>query len=181
MNARHALAAVTVIAIGASPVSATVLSASNQAVGTKSSKADYLKVTTVQSELNATLKDVNDATVTNGSIEAAAPANDGPGLILQKDGTGGGTHPRGDPWSIVVPNDGRVPGQMPGVRSTRGGHQPDAFSDQRGGRRGGGGGGGRHGGGAHGTPEPSTWMLLGAGLALMGGYATLRRRQVIEG
>ena len=180
MNARHALAAVTLIMIGAAPASATVLSASSQAVGTKSSKADYLKVTTVQTELNATIKDINDATVTNGSIEAAAPANDGPGFILEKDGTGGGSHPTGDPWSVITPNDGRVAGQMPGVRSVRGGHQPDSFNDQNGGRRGG-GGGGRHGGGAHGAPEPSTWMLLGAGLALMGGYATLRRRAVIEG
>jgi hypothetical protein len=49
-------------------------------------------------------------------------------------------------------------------------------------RRGGGGGGGgnRHGGGAHATPEPSTWMLVGAGLALFGGYVTIRRRTVMD-
>jgi hypothetical protein len=168
--------------IAASPASATVLSASNQAVGTKSSKADYLKVTTVQSELNATMAEVNDAAVANGSVSAPAPATGGPGFVLQKDGQGGG-EPRepGDPWQVITPDDGRVSGRLAVPVSSRG-TRAGTYNDQRDGRRGGGGGGGGgRRGGAHANPEPSTWMLLGAGLALMGGYAVLRRRAVFEG
>jgi molybdopterin/thiamine biosynthesis adenylyltransferase len=66
MNARIALAAVIICAVAASPAAATVLSASSHAVGTKPSKADYLRVTEVQKELDATLADVNDAAVAAG-------------------------------------------------------------------------------------------------------------------
>ncbi len=187
MNARHALAAFVITAFAASQASATVLSASGQAVGTKSSKADYLQVTQVQKELNATMKDVNDAAVASGPLSAPAPSTGEAGFVLQeKEGNGGKSY--GDKYPTVLPNDdGLDADRLMVPPSVRGGQNPGTYSDNRrsmGNRRGGGGGGGgggnKHGGGAHAAPEPSTWMLLGVGLALFGGYATLRRRVAFE-
>lgn len=180
MNARHALAAVLISALAASPAAATVLSASGQAVGTKSSKADYLRVTEVQKELNATMEDMSDAAVASGPLAASAPSSDGPGYILQKEGEGGRHRDDGEPFTQSY-DDGLDDGRLAGPVTTRG-QSPGNYSDNRrtmeNSRRG--GGNGRHGGGAHAAPEPSTWMLLGVGLALFGGYATLRRRAVVE-
>lgn len=183
MNVRIALAAVTLCAVAASPAAATVLSASGQAVGTKSSKADYLRVTEVQKELNDTMADIHNAAVENGPLTASAPSTGGAGYILEKEGEGG-KHDPTDPFIGQAMDDGLDHDRLGAPIVTRGGQTPGTYSDNRratGNRRGGGGGGGgRHGGGAHATPEPSTWMLLGTGLALLGGYVTLRRRTVME-
>jgi hypothetical protein len=177
MSARHALAAVVIIGLAA-PASATVLSASNQVVGTKSSKADYLRVTQVQAELDATMKDVNDAAVANGALSSAAPSTEGPGYILQKEGEGGRHREDGDEWSVVNPGDAHDTGRLSLPVSSRG-QMPGTADRHRGNGGNRRGGGGRHGGGAHAAPEPSTWLLLGVGLALIGGYALLRRREAL--
>jgi hypothetical protein len=183
MNARFALAAIMITAFVASQASATVLSASGQAVGTKASKADYLRVTHVQAELNTTMKDINDAAVASSPLSAPAPSTGQSGFLLQeREGEGGKNY--GDPTPPGIPHDdGLDDGRLMVPGSIRGGQDPGTYSDNRrsmGNRRGGGGGGNKHGGGAHAAPEPSTWMLLGVGLALFGGYATMRRRMALE-
>jgi hypothetical protein len=182
MNARLALAAVLVSSIAASPAAATVLSASSQAVGTKSSKASYLRVTEVQKELNATMAEVNDAAVASGPLSAPAPASGEAGFILQKEGEGGKNY-SDDPFVAQANDDGLDHGKVT-VPLTPRGRITNIDTDSRhhnGNRRGGGGGGGqgKHGGGAHASPEPSTWMLLGSGLALFGIHMTLRRRNAM--
>jgi hypothetical protein len=184
MNARLALAAVTICAVAASPAAATVLSASGHAVGTKSSKADYLRVTEVQKDLNESMAQINDDAVSSGPLSAPAPSTGGAGMILEKEGEGG-RRDLPDPFVGQPIDDGLDQDRLGAPIVTRGGQTPGTYSDNRrhmDNRRGGGGGGGgnRHGGGAHATPEPSTWMLLGAGLALFGGYVTIRRRTVMD-
>jgi hypothetical protein len=51
--------------------------------------------------------------------------------------------------------------------------RPSRFDNNRGGNH------GRHGD-PHAAPEPSTWMLLGTGLAMLGGYVMIRRRAAME-
>ncbi|HEX6791713.1 MAG TPA: PEP-CTERM sorting domain-containing protein [Candidatus Krumholzibacteria bacterium] len=184
MNARHALVAVIIAAVAASPAGATVLSASNQAVGTKSSKADYLRVTEVQKGLNSTMEEINDAAVANGPLSASAPATGQAGYILQKEGEGGKSYDSSDPFVTDPMDDGLQNGRLSAPAVGRG-QTPGTFTDTRkivqNGRHGGGGGGGnRRGGDPHAAPEPSTWMLLGLGLAMFGGYATLRRRTALQ-
>jgi PEP-CTERM motif len=176
MKARYPLAAAMITLMAAVPASATVLSATNQAVGTKSSKADYLRVTVVQDELNMTMKEMNEASTQAGGVASPAPSvAEGGYNILEKEGDGGGNRPGGDIGGFVFGGtDGREGGRLSipngGGRGTR-----DVTGTDLGNR----GGRGRRGGN-HATPEPSTWMLLGAGLALFGGYATLRRRSLLD-
>lgn len=184
MNARHALVAVIIAAVAASPAGATVLSASNQAVGTKSSKADYLRVTEVQKDLNSTMEQVNGAAVANGPLSASAPATGQAGYILQKEGDGGKSYPDYEPFVDPAMDDGLQGGtlSMPGRGQTPGTYSSDTRRIIQNDRHNGGSGGGSHrkGGNPHAAPEPSTWMLLGLGLAMFGGYATLRRRTALQ-
>jgi hypothetical protein len=184
MKARYSLAAVVVSVFAAFPASASVLSASGQAVGTRpTNRADYLRVTQVQDELNATTKGLVDEAVVSGALSTPAPVGDSDGAyILQKEGNGNGE---------IDPDFGRLVGAPSGGRDT------DRLSlhSQEGQRRQGGsigsfGAGGSNGnngghrgdrgrhGGAQPSPEPSTWMLLGGGLAVLGGYAMLHRRRL---
>jgi hypothetical protein len=172
--------------VAASPAAASVLSASSQAVGTKASREDYLQVTEVQKELNATMQEINDAAVANGPLSVPAPSTgEGGFLSAEREGSSGWVNRE----SIANPvDDGLIEGRLSGpVLSARGTRPtPGTFVSDRHSfryRRGGGhrpGGGGGHGGGAHAAPEPSTWMLFGTGLALLGGYVLIRRRAVIE-
>jgi len=181
MNARIALAAVALSSLGAVPVSATVLSATHQAVGTRSQAPDYLQVTRVQKEMNLTLDEYNGSTVASGVVSVPAPSTaDGGFTVVIPDGPGA-THWTPEPWRQTVDSDGPVDGRvpLPVFGGKDGGNIPFGQIRNDHGRR---GGHGRHGdfdqhdGGAHAAPEPSTWMLLGTGLLLMGGYATIRRR-----
>lgn len=174
MKSRHALAAVMIPLLAAVPASASILSATGQSLGTRSPNADYLRVTTVQSELNTTMREMNDASAARGGIIADAPVVDGPARLVEKDGTGGnpGVNPKLE--DIFTPGDAYEGGRM--SANTRGGSvhtRPSKFNDTRGGNR------DRHTD-PHAAPEPSTWMLLGTGLAMIGGYVMIRRRATME-
>lgn len=172
MRSRFALAAVMLPLLAVAPASASILSAASQTVGARSSNADYLRVTVVQDELNATMRDMNDESVVAGSIDAQAPSVGEGAYVLQKEGTGGEPHNNPKLGGLVVtPGDAREDGRMSisstgsSVRGTRPGH----FDNDR----------DRHND-PHATPEPSTWVLLGTGLATLGGYTMLRRRLVTQ-
>ncbi len=156
--------------LAAVPASASILSATSQTVGTRSSNAEYLRVGAVQDELNTTMREINDGAAATGGVTAAAPAVSEGAYVLQKDGTGGrpGINPKLD--NLFSPDDSREGGRL-SVTATHGprGH----FDNNRGGNR-------DHRNDPHAAPEPSTWLLLGTGLAMLGGYAMIRRRAAIE-
>jgi hypothetical protein len=159
--------------LAAIPASASILSATGQAVGTRPSNADYLRVNVVQDELNTTMRNMNDESLANGSISAQAPSVSEGAYVLQKEGTGGDAriNPKLGGLVISAGDDheaGRVPISITGSGSDHGirTHPYDSNRDHR--------------NDPHAAPEPSTWMLLGTGLAMLGGYATLRRRLAVE-
>jgi hypothetical protein len=154
--------------LAAVPAAASILSATGQPM--KSPNTDYLRVTTVQDELNATMRDMNDASVATGAIGAQAPAISDGAFVLQKEGDGGGTGMFSKPGSLYVPGDSYEGGRI--SINTRDGSTHTRHTDNN---RGGGNDD------PHAAPEPSTWMLLATGLAMVGGYAALRRKSVIEG
>lgn len=169
MSSRYALAAVMLLA-AAAPASASILSATSQTVGARSSNAEYLRVNVVQDELNATMRDINDDATATGGVTASAPVVEGGAYVLQKDGPGGrpGINPKLN--HLYSPDDTHEGGRL-SVTATHGprGH----FDNNRGGNR-------DHRNDPHAAPEPSTWLLLGTGLAMLGGYTMIRRRAAVE-
>jgi hypothetical protein len=199
MNARYPLAVASIILLFSTPALASILSASSQTVQARpAERMDYLDVTAVQGELNVTFGEMADASASSGSLTATAPSVAGEGGFLIASagnarvsngsaggigGVFGGRGGRDATWSSGGGRGGRDGGHW---GSNRGGNRGGRGG--RGGNRGGGhggwnrgGGGGNRGGGVHGAPEPSTWMLLGAGLAVFGGYVMIRRREVLVG
>jgi PEP-CTERM motif len=166
MNARYTVAALA-LTILASTASASILSATNSTAQVRKESTDYLRVDAVQNQLNASLQEKADAAA-SGSFAGSAPSL----------GSSGGF--------LVTTGGGATFSSSSGNHFGRGGNGGAIewnthFDDTRpGGRPGRGGESFRIGGGAEGTqaaPEPSTWMLLGTGLLMMGLYAGIRRRQ----
>ena len=155
MNPRYTVAAV----VASTQASASILSASNSTGHARIESTDYLRVTAVQDQLNASLADREDATA-SGSFAGSAPALGSNGGFLVT--TGGG--------ATFSPSSG---GNGGNGRGNGGGgiHRPEDTQSL-----------GRpdHRGGTHATPEPSTWMLLGTGLLMIGLYAGMRRRQGVS-
>ena len=185
MDARYIIAAV-IVSLGVSTsASASVLSASSQAAQPRpADRMDYLDVTAVQNDLNASFRHLADESAASGSLSSPPPRVGATGGYFVGEGGGGGIASEPSPPSADVsfPAGGGVSAGDVFADHTRqginwlpisaGGGREGALGPNRGGTR----GGGRRGG-AHAAPEPSTWMLLGAGLAMLGGYALVRRRQ----
>jgi hypothetical protein len=155
--------------LAAVPASASILSATGQTMGSRSPNADYLRVSTVQDELNTTMREMNDEAAANGAISAQAPASGGGAYVLQKEGDGGTPMSFSKP-ELFVPGDshesGRIAiGSKDGSTHTR--HLDNNHDTHR--------------DDPHAAPEPSTWMLLATGLVMVGGYTMLRRRATLEG
>jgi len=170
MSLRHAFAAVTLALLAASPAMASILSATGQTLKSKPSNAEYLRVTAVQEQLNTTMRDINGETVATGSIESQAPVVGERPYVIQIDGSGG-SMPGNIGELVLTPGDMRDAGRISIDNGSNG--------RERLGRR------GRHDdrnrrNDPYAAPEPSTWMLLGTGLAMLGIYAALRRRTATQ-
>lgn len=199
MKARTWLATVVALAF-ASQASASVISASSQTARSKSAdRVDYLDVTTVQNELNASMRAATDVSAPTALGAKSVPSTTSGGFLLTAEptassrfkGVGGNVteslfNPESEKSADAISRDynggpgavianGSSGGRWGG--GNRGKGPGDRDRDRRWGggdrRRGGGGGGG---GGVHATPEPSTWLLLGAGLTLVGVVEVIRRR-----
>lgn len=172
MTARVSLFAVAVVLVSASQASASVISASSQTARSKpADRVDYLTVTTIQSDLNASLREAADATAPTALGSRPAPSNSGGFLLTTEPGSSAGYRDIGGTTmeSLFDPDSEKSVSQI--SRDFANGPLLGApGSNNRGGR----GRGKKEG--VHATPEPSTWLLLGAGLTMIGVYEVIRRR-----
>lgn len=163
--------------IFASPTSASVISASSQTARSKTAdRVDHLSVTTIQNDLNASMHAASVAAVPTALAAQSAPATSGGFLLATDPGSASGFQDRGDnstEWLLAGGAVGTllVLAMALGDEDSGGAPVGDASRVTWDPGRGGGGGGG----GVHATPEPSTWLLLGAGLVMVGALEAIRR------
>ncbi|HXV15034.1 MAG TPA: PEP-CTERM sorting domain-containing protein [Candidatus Krumholzibacteria bacterium] len=174
-----------------SQAGASILSASSQAVREPSIEAaGQWTATTLQNDLNASLRDASDASSAAGPLASTRTPVTG-GLVVN----GGGTGASYTPFSGSAAFDGLFEMNQESGTVTRGSWDPSgpviASSGGRGGRdrdRDRDRGRGRYRDrdrprdrpNPYATPEPSTWVLLGSGLLAIGAFAGLRRRQALS-
>jgi hypothetical protein len=196
MKARIVLALCAATLMVASQASASVISASSQTARSKpADQVDYLDVTNIQNDLNASLRAAAGASAPAALAPRSAPSTTFNGFLLGTSSNDVGYDPSEylfDPDSEKQPEgmslDAMGPGDVlaAGARGGPPGGGPPGGGPPGGGPPGGGPpgggppGGGPPGGGVHAAPEPSTWLLLGTGLAMIGAYMMLRRRNAIE-
>jgi hypothetical protein len=140
----------------------------------------------VQQDLNVSMGDASAAAASAGPLAARTPVSTG-GLIV-----GGTSHVTYTPFSespalegLFEMNDGTNaisrdswnPGGSLITGGLRDGGRPGHDLDQDLGR---GRWQDRDRQNPYATPEPSTWILIGSGLLLIGAYAGLRRRHAIN-
>jgi hypothetical protein len=181
MKTRLPFATMTLALLVAGPASASIISASSQALKSRGAeRADYLDVTTAQNELNSSLHGMTDAVVPADLSAGSLQSNATGGFVIQSPSTSGGL----DANSVgrFSPQGGQRFGGNSGGYSfnSRGARWAPGPGDK--GKKGGNNVGGDHrrrrgsNSGPQAAPEPSTWMLLATGLLMLGGYAILRRR-----
>lgn len=187
MSSRILIAVVVTLVIG-SQAKASILSASSEAVREPSPKAvESWDATAQQHYLNASLLDAAEASSPAGPLASKrSPVSGGGFLVLDGasaratyapfagssaveglfDAGGDSDQQVGTSWDsrgpIIAANHGR---------GGRGGHNRDRDRDRD--RR-------RDRQDPYATPEPSTWVLFGSGLLLLGAYAGLRRRDAMN-
>ncbi len=162
MKARYTIFAVVLTMLGASQASASIISASGQTQSIRpATQVSNLNTTSVQNDLNTTLRSVADETTPSTFTMASAPSNATGGVVLTSTGTANFGVVAGPTSPLFNPHHGSVNTSFHGP-VTYGSHHH---------RRG--------GGGTKAAPEPSTWMLLATGLAMLGGGAILRRRVLV--
>lgn len=175
MNTKLACMTAALSLVLASQASASVISAASQTARSKpADQIDYLSVTTIQNDMNASMRDASGAAGQVVLGEESATSTSG-GFLLATEASGfSDGEDSSTEWLIVGGaaagalllaaalfdrDEGRstpLPGDATRVTWDPG--------------RGDGGGGG-----VHATPEPSTWLLLGAGLAMVGVLEFTRR------
>ncbi|HEX5131032.1 MAG TPA: PEP-CTERM sorting domain-containing protein [Candidatus Krumholzibacteria bacterium] len=187
MRSRYMFAVSAIALLLAAPATASVISASSQTARAKpADKVDYLTVTTLQNDMNASMRGVADANAPSALGTASVPSSTSGGFLIGVGGssvgtggiTGGGIEP------ILGSNSNKG-----GVGNNDGHHNDWSFGRGQGNNNGGKdkdkdkddeewhhGGGGANG--VQAAPEPSTWLLLGTGLALAGAFTLLRRNSL---
>jgi hypothetical protein len=177
MNSRILTAVVVTLAIG-SEANASILSASSEAIREPSTKtAESWNATTVQHDLNASLRDAAEASTVAGPLTSTRTSVAGGGFMVlgsvsMGEGGGGGSRPSYTPLQGSPVIDGVFGIQRPTTSKlgdSRDSDGPEIISGQGGGRK-----------DPYATPEPSTWVLFGAGLLLLGAYVGLRRRDAMN-
>ena len=180
---------ITSLVVG-SQASASILSASSQAVREPSAKsAGYWNAKTLQEDLNASLGEAAEAAASAGPL-ASSRAPVGGGLMVNGGTTGvdyspfsgsaalDGLFEMGDENTVIARGSWDPNGP---VITSNGGRGRDRDRDRGRGRdrdrdrdrdkdR------DRDRDNPYATPEPSTWVLLGTGLLMLGAYVGLRRR-----
>jgi uncharacterized membrane protein YgcG len=198
MKARYTFAVLAVAALFAAPASASVISASSQTARSKpADQVDYLRVTTLQNDLNASLREVADASAPAALAPRSAPTTTSGGFLIGSDANASANYeglsgnamenlfdPSSDKQITGISRDSNgtsgvfLGGGTPDTYGNNGGkgNKNDGGKGGKGKGKWGKGGGGGTGGGVQAAPEPSTWLLLSSGLAMFGAYALLRRK-----
>lgn len=165
---------------------ASILSASSEAVREPSAKSvEYWNATTLQQDLNSTLRDAAEASAPAGPLASTrAPVTSG-GFMVNDGGSSGAAY---TPFGGSAALDGLFDVQHGPGALVSGSWSPNgpvvAGNHGHGGRRGRGRDRGwddkRDRDNPYATPEPSTWVLIGSGLLMLGAYAGLRRRDAVN-
>ena len=167
--------------LAASEAGASILSASSQAVREPSAASANWNASTLQHDLNATLEQAAKAAAPVGPV-ASSPAPASGGLMVNSGATGPSFSPFIESPALddlfSIPNDQHTIGiardswtigkpdiANQGNGNGKGPKDPDKEKDRD-----------RKRDNPYATPEPSTWMLIGSGLVMLGGYAVVRRR-----
>ncbi len=177
----------------ASESRASILSASSQAVREPSSEtAGFWTATTLQQDLNASLREAAESSAPAGPLASTREPIAGGGLMVNgssytpfsgsqalddlfqiDNGSGAITRGAWDPNGPVIAGNGNHGGGRGRDNDRDRGRGRDRDRDRDRDRK------DRDRDNPYATPEPSTWMLLGSGLLILGAYAGLRRREAL--
>jgi len=205
MKTRYVLAGFVMTLLAASQVSASIIAASSEyrRAQQPAERVTGVDAVSVQNDLNEALRGVGDESAMGTLSGAHTPKVTAGGFMITSDGGSAVSYVgTGSPMDGVLGSGvgnaspglsgGDFSGLSPGSGGRGGQGNNGRYGNRDGrremkdkGRRGDQGRGRHSGGGETGgvqvAPEPSTWLLLASGLALLGAYGVMRRRQSVNG